>query len=263
MFRHHTPDSLSKRQFTSRWRDLLKKGNVSSGLTSYGLYAYDSVWLVAYALNEFLNDGGIISFTSDPNLHNANRSMLHLERLHAFEGGNALLQRLRMTNFSGLTGRIEFDTDKNLIHPAYDILNVAGTGLQRIGYWSNYSGLSVVAPEILYEKPPNTSITNQQLHSVIWPGGTATKPRGWVFPNDGKPLRIAVPNRVIYKEFVSKDSGPDGVKGFCIDVFNAAVALLPYPVPHQFILYGNGLENPSYNELVNLVGQNVSTLLQI
>eukprot|EP00268_Persea_americana_P047357 TRINITY_DN4929_c2_g1_i1.p1 TRINITY_DN4929_c2_g1~~TRINITY_DN4929_c2_g1_i1.p1 ORF type:complete len:952 (-),score=187.96 TRINITY_DN4929_c2_g1_i1:109-2964(-) len=255
-FRHHTPDSVSKRNFTSRWRDLLKKGNVSSGLNSYGLYAYDSIWLVARALNEFLNDGGVFSFTTDPNLHDANGSTLHLPRLHAFEGGNALLQRLRVTNFTGLTGRIEFDMDKNLIHPAYDILNIAGTGLRRIGYWSNYSGLSVVAPEILYEKPPNTSTANQQLQSVIWPGGTATKPRGWVFPNNGKPLRIAVPNRVIYQEFVSKDRGPDGVKGFCIDVFDAAVALLPYPVPRQFILYGNGLENPSYNELVNLVAQN-------
>lgn len=262
-FRQHTPDSVSKSRFTARWRDLLKKGNVSSGLNSYGLYAYDSVWLVARALDEFLNDGGDISFTGDPRLHDANGSTLHLAALHVFEGGNALLQRLRATNFTGLTGRIEFDMDKNLIHPAYDILNIGGTGLRLIGYWSNHSSLSVVAPEILYEKPPNTSTANRQLHSVIWPGETAKKPRGWVFPNNGKPLRIAVPYRVIYKEFVSKDSGPDGVKGFCIDVFNAAVALLPYPVPHQFILYGDGVENPSYNEIVEKVAQNVSTLLQM
>ncbi|XXG82861.1 hypothetical protein AAC387_Pa10g0746 [Persea americana] len=257
VFRQHTPDSVSKRNFKARWRDLLKKGNVSSGLNSYGLYAYDSVWLVARALDEFLNDGGILSFTSDPSFHDLKGSTLNFSALNIFEGGNPLLQKLRTTNFTGLTGRIEFDTDKNLIHPAYDILNIGGTGLRLIGYWSNYSSLSVVAPEILYEKPPNTSTYNRQLHSVIWPGETATKPRGWVFPNNGKPLRIAVPNRVIYKEFVSKDSSPDGVKGFCIDVFNAAVALLPYPVPHQFILYGNGLENPSYNEIVEKVTQNV------
>nr|CAD1841043.1 unnamed protein product [Ananas comosus var. bracteatus] len=129
-------------------------------------------------------------------------------------------------------------------------------GFRRIGYWSNYSGLSVTAPEILYGRPLNSSQSNEQLYSVIWPGETTTKPRGWVFPNNGKPLKIGVPYRTSYKEFVSKDSGPDGVKGYCIDVFKAAVNLLPYPVPCEFILFGDGSKNPNYNELVQKVADN-------
>ncbi|KAL9145100.1 hypothetical protein ABFS82_13G017500 [Erythranthe guttata] len=104
--------------------------------------------------------------------------------------------------------------------------------------------------------PPNNSITSQHLYSAIWPGETTVKPRGWVFPNNGKPLKIAVPYRISYPEFVTKDKGPMGAKGYCIDVFEAAVALLAYPVPHQYILYGDGLRNPSYNDLVNDVAQN-------
>eukprot|EP00268_Persea_americana_P047362 TRINITY_DN4929_c2_g2_i1.p1 TRINITY_DN4929_c2_g2~~TRINITY_DN4929_c2_g2_i1.p1 ORF type:complete len:988 (-),score=163.92 TRINITY_DN4929_c2_g2_i1:83-3046(-) len=255
-FRSHTPNSVRKTEFMSRWSDFRKIGNASSSLNAYGLYAYDSVWLVARALNEYLNEGGNISFSSDPRLHDANGSTLHLSVLRVFDGGQSLLHRLLQTNLTGLTGPIQFDSDKSLIHPAYDIVNIVGTGSRRIGYWSNYSGLSVITPEILYEKPLNTSTANPQLHSVIWPGETATKPRGWVFPNNGKPLKIGVPNRVSYKEFVSKERGTEGAKGFSIDVFNAAVSLLQYPVPHEFILFGNGVVNPSYDGLVDMVAQN-------
>ncbi|KAK1326696.1 Glutamate receptor 3.4 [Acorus calamus] len=255
-FRHHTPDSDAKKAFTSRWNKLLHKGNVSSSLNSYGLYAYDSVWLVAHAINNFFNEGQNISFSDDPKLHNLNGSALQLSALHIFDEGPTLLQRMLVTNFTGLTGPFQFDGNKNLIRPAYDILNILGTGSRRIGFWSNYSHLSVITPENLYLRPPNTSTASQQLYSVIWPGETTKKPRGWVFPDNGKPLRIGVPNRASYQDFVSKDNGPDGVKGFCIDVFEAAVKLLPYPVPHTYILFGNGSINPNYNQLVYLVAQN-------
>ncbi|XP_042509158.1 glutamate receptor 3.4-like isoform X2 [Macadamia integrifolia] len=254
--RHHTPDSDLKKNFTSRWSNLQRKGIATSSLNSYGLYAYDSVWLVAHALDEFLNKGGNISFSSDPNLHDTNGSSIHLTSLHLFEGGQQFLQKLTMMNFTGLTGQFQFDPEKNLIHPAYDIINIGGTGFRRVGYWSNYSHLSVVAPEILYNKPSNISTRSQQLYSVIWPGETTRTPRGWVFPNNGQPLRIGVPNRVTYKQFVAKDNGPNGARGFCIDVFEAAVGLLQYPVPHTYILYGNGTRNPSYDELVTMVSEN-------
>nr|7LZ0_A Chain A, Glutamate receptor 3.4 [Arabidopsis thaliana]7LZ0_B Chain B, Glutamate receptor 3.4 [Arabidopsis thaliana]7LZ0_C Chain C, Glutamate receptor 3.4 [Arabidopsis thaliana]7LZ1_A Chain A, Glutamate receptor 3.4 [Arabidopsis thaliana]7LZ1_B Chain B, Glutamate receptor 3.4 [Arabidopsis thaliana]7LZ1_C Chain C, Glutamate receptor 3.4 [Arabidopsis thaliana]7LZ2_A Chain A, Glutamate receptor 3.4 [Arabidopsis thaliana]7LZ2_B Chain B, Glutamate receptor 3.4 [Arabidopsis thaliana]7LZ2_C Chai len=68
-----------------------------------------------------------------------------------------------------------------------------------------------------------------------------------------KPLRIGVPNRVSYTDYVSKDKNPPGVRGYCIDVFEAAIELLPYPVPRTYILYGDGKRNPSYDNLVNEV----------
>ncbi|CAL5391700.1 unnamed protein product [Camellia sinensis] len=252
--RHHTPDSDLKKSFTSRWKNL-KYRNTSS-FNSYALYAYDSVWLLARALDVFFSEGGKIWFSYDPRLHNTNGSTLHLTGLRIFQEGQKLLQILLGMNFTGLTGQIQFDSEKNLILPAFDILNIGGNGSQRIGYWSNYSGLSVIAPEILYMRSPNTSISNQHLDNVIWPGETTKQPRGWVFPNNGKPLRIVVPYRVSYLEYATKDKGPLGVKGYCIDVFEAAVKLLPYVVPHTYTLYGDGLRNPSYNNLVNDVAEN-------
>lgn len=255
-FRHHIPDSDLKKNLLSSLKSQRAKETVS--FNSYAFYAYDSVWLAARALDAYLNEGGNISFSSDPKLQDTNGSMLHLASLRTFDGGPQFLQTILGMNFTGVSGEIEFDMEKNLVDPAYEILNIGGGGSRRIGYWSNHSGLSVIAPETLYLKnSSNTSLLrNQQLYSVIWPGEITTTPRGWVFPNNGQPLRIAVPNRVSYKDFVSKDKNPPGVQGYCIDVFEAALKLLPYPVPRKYMLFGNGVRNPSYNELVEQVAQN-------
>lgn len=250
VLRQHTPESDRKRAFFSRWKKLT---GGSLGLHSYGLYAYDSVWLLAHALEAFFEQGGVISFSNDSRLHSLGGSNLHLEAMSIFDDGNLLLRNILQSNLVGLTGPIKFNSDRSLILPAYDIINVIGTGSRQIGYWSNYSGLSVVPPETLYERPPNRSSANQKLYSVIWPGDTLTKPRGWVFPNNGKLLRIGVPNRAGYREFVSKIQGTQNFKGFCIDVFTAAVSLLPYAVPYQFIPFGDGHKNPSYTELVHSI----------
>ncbi|KAJ8749237.1 hypothetical protein K2173_018714 [Erythroxylum novogranatense] len=254
--RHYTPDTRLKKKFMSRWNNLKYKSAGPAGFNSYALYAYDSVWLAARALDVYFNDGGSVSYSKDPKLLNTNGSSLNLQSLRVFDGGWQFLQTLTGMNFTGVSGQVQFDSDKNLVHPAYEILNIVGTGTRRVGYWSNFSGLSMVSPETLYEKLPNISASNQHLYTIIWPGETSNVPRGWVFPYNGKSLRIAVPNRVSYQEFVSKDNNPPGVRGYCIDVFEAALNLLPYPVPRTYILYGNGQRNPEYSDLVNAVAEN-------
>ncbi|KAK6245702.1 hypothetical protein SCA6_008792 [Theobroma cacao] len=248
--RPHTPDSDRKRAFFSRWNKIT---GGSLGLNTYGLYAYDSVWLLAHALDDFFNQGGIISFSNDSRISSVAGSTLHLDAMSIFDDGMLLLKNILLSNFVGLTGPLKFNTDRSLILPAYDIINVLGTGFRRIGYWSNYSGLSTVSPETLYTRQPNRSSASQKLYGVIWPGETSSKPRGWVFPNNGKQLRIGVPNRASYREFVSRVRGTDFFKGFCIDIFTAAVNLLPYAVPYKFISFGDGRNNPSYTELVNKI----------
>ncbi|KAJ6414303.1 hypothetical protein OIU84_007009 [Salix udensis] len=248
--RQHTPDSDRKRGFYSRWRKLTSG---SLGLNSYGLYAYDSIWLIAHAIDAFFNQGGIISFSNDSRLRSVKDGGLHLEAMSIFDDGKLLLNNILQSDLVGLTGRIKFDKDRSLILPAYDVNNVFGTGFKRIGYWSNYSGLTVVPPEILYTNPPNRSSANQQLYKVIWPGDTLITPRGWAFANNGKQLRIGVPIRVSFREFVSQARETDTFKGFCIDVFTTAITLLPYPVQYQFIPFGDGENNPSYTELVNKI----------
>ncbi|KAI6700943.1 hypothetical protein NL676_015267 [Syzygium grande] len=252
--RLHTPDSKRKADFSARWKSL---SNGTIGLNPYGLYAYDTVWMIARAVKMFLDQGNNISFSNDMILKNFRGGTLNLEALSIFDGGKQLLNNVLQTNMNGLSGPIKFNPDRSLVHPSYDVINVLENGYRQIGYWSNYSGLSIVPPEELYAKPPNRSSSNQHLNSVIWPGGTSTKPRGWVFPNNGKRLRIGVPRRVSYRDFVEQVNGTDIVRGYCIDVFLAARKLLPYAVPYEFVLFGDGLKNPSYTELVNMIAADV------
>ncbi|XP_039122464.1 glutamate receptor 3.1-like isoform X2 [Dioscorea cayenensis subsp. rotundata] len=236
--RMHTADSTRKATFASRWSELANKYSGSNiGLHSYGLYAYDSVWVLARALDAFFNEGGSILFSN-------------ASKLSLFNGGKLLLNKIKRIRMEGLTGLVQFDPDGNLIHPAYDIINVVGSGLKMIGYWSNYSGLSVISPEKLYNMPPNKSSVNQKLNNVIWPGDMVIKPRGWVFANNGKELKIGVINRPFFQEILSKDLETGTVKGYCIDVFTAAMNLLDYPVHYKFIPFGDGLNMPDYQEIL-------------
>uniref|UniRef100_R7W138 Glutamate receptor n=1 Tax=Aegilops tauschii TaxID=37682 RepID=R7W138_AEGTA len=214
-----------------------------------------SVWAVARALDAFFDDGGRISFSND--LHDGIGGTLHLEAMSIFDMGSKLLEKIRKVNFSGISGQVQFDAVGNLIHPAYDIINVIGNGMRTIGFWSNYSGLlSTVSPEALYSKPPNISLADQHLYDVIWPGETAQRPRGWVFPSNAKQLKIGVPNRFSFKEIVTVDNATGSMKGYCIDVFTQALALLPYPVSYKFVPFGNGTENPNYDKLVQMIESN-------
>ncbi|BBH08377.1 glutamate receptor 3.3 [Prunus dulcis] len=147
-------------------------------------------------------------------------------------------------NMTGISGPVKFTPDRNLIHPVFEIINVTGTGIRKIGYWSNYSE---------YTKPPNRSSSNQNLYGVIWPGQTTQKPRGWVFPNNGRHLKIGVPKHVSFREFVSYAEGNDMFTGYCIDVFTAALNMLPYAVPYKLIPFGDGVKNPRSTELVHKI----------
>ncbi|GFP80446.1 glutamate receptor 3.2 [Phtheirospermum japonicum] len=253
-FRPHTPDSDWKTAFLRRW-DRLSNGSIRAN--TYGLYAYDTVWTIAKAVDVFINRGGVISFSNDTVFNGYGARALNLSSLNRFDGGKQVCSNILRMNGMGLTGKIGFGSDKSVLRPAFDILNVIGRGYKEIGYWSNYSGLSVVPPETLYTRAPNRSSSNQRLYSVVWPGRTTVKPRGWDFPRNGRRLRIGVPDRVSYKAFVSKDDNTNEIRGYCIDVFIAAKELLPYPVSQDFVLYGDKRKNPNYAELTNMVASNV------
>ncbi|XP_074379259.1 glutamate receptor 3.2-like [Apium graveolens] len=254
--RPHTPYSTRKQAFESRWNKL---SNASIGLNPYGLYAYDTVWIIAYALQKFLDEGGKFSFSNDSSLSAIKGHSLNLKALNIFDGGEKLLGKILQTNFTGLTGPVAFRSDdRSPKNPSYDIINLMVTGYKQIGYWSNHSKLSIASPETLFTKSVNLSPLNQRLKNVVWPGGTLRRPRGWVLPNSERPLRIGVPNRVSYKDIISKNNiNASKIEGYCVDVFVAATKLLPYPLPYEFILFGDNQHNPNYNDFVAQITFNV------
>ncbi|KAI8001415.1 Glutamate receptor 3.7 [Camellia lanceoleosa] len=251
--RQHIPESSRKNVFLSRWKEFQRKGFVKSDLNTYGLSAYDTVWAVARSLDEFLNDYGNGNLTFSQ-MHSP---ILPQKEFKIFNGGTMLLGKLLKSNFTGLTGNIRFDVNRNLVGGGFDIINIKGTGMQKIGYWSNHSGFSVVPPEILNREQKSFSLMNPKLNNVTWPGGKTDKPRGWIAGERERPLIIGVPKRVGFVEFVTENNSSKQIQGYCIDVFDAARELLPYEVHYTLKAFGDGRSNPSYDELVEMVTKDV------
>ncbi|CAK7354080.1 unnamed protein product [Dovyalis caffra] len=82
-------------------------------------------------------------------------------------------------------------------------------------------------------------IASSKLSTIIWLGDTTSIPKGWAIPTSGKKLRIKVPLKDGFREFVimTKDSISDTLKviKFCTDVFGAIVKALLYALPYEYI----------------------------
>ncbi|GLJ46345.1 hypothetical protein SUGI_0976910 [Cryptomeria japonica] len=252
--RRHIPISDQEHAFTVRWNNLYKARSIDFHLNAFGLYAYDAIWTIARSIDTFLSKGGPVNFTGYPQLSNASGNKTELAELKVFEGGPQLRNILLQTNFTGLTGPVKFDETGNLLGTTFQIINIVGTGFRKVSYWASQSGLSITPPELRVAKSHNQQTVGQKIIDIVWPGQNKLTPRGWVFPNNGKHLVIAVPRKVGFEELEHPVEGNSNMmKGFVIDVFVAAVALLPYALPYTFEPFGDGKSNPNYDELVQRV----------
>ncbi|CAN1783716.1 Glutamate receptor 3.7 [Linum perenne] len=245
--RQHTPKS-------TKWREMQRKGMVVSELNAYGFQAYDTVWLLAYAIDRFINEANNFTFSARDSLVDTDKSSFQLGQLKIFNGGADLRNIILQTNFTGLSGPVQFNTDRNVLNRGYDIINVNNLSINTVGFWGNASGFSLVPPED--RKHRIFTRVDMELGNVTWPGGKTEKPRGWVIANYEKPLRIGVPNRRSFVQFVTEVSDSHNVEGYCIDVFLEAAKLVPYDVPYMFIPFGDRHSNPGYDNLVSKVAAN-------
>ncbi|EEF38195.1 glutamate receptor 3.7 [Ricinus communis] len=255
--RQHIPESSQKRAFVSRWREMQQKGLVSSELNTYGLQAYDTVWAVAYAIDNFINEFKNITFPLNHELLEMKTSELQLRELKIFNGGNDLLNKILQLNFTGLSGHIQVNQDRNIESGGYDVINIVHTSVRTVGYWSSSSGFSLLPTETHQGEQTNYSHVDQKLQNITWPGGKMEKPRGWEIADDERPLRIGVPRRASFVDFVTEVNQSHKIEGYCIDLFLEARKLIPYYVPYRFEPFGDGQSNPSYNELVRMVAEDV------
>ncbi|KAK8654944.1 hypothetical protein V6N13_107539 [Hibiscus sabdariffa] len=146
--------------------------------------------------------------------------------------GPRLIQELLNITFRGLSGNFHF-LNGQLEASVFEIVNINGNGDRRVGFWTPQSGL----------------VRDLDSNSV---------PKGWKIPTDGKKLIIGVPDG--FTEFVeviwdSNSNTSKSVRGYCIDVFNAVMARMPYPVPYEYVPFATPDRQPggSYNDLVNQV----------
>ncbi|KAG2308841.1 hypothetical protein Bca52824_028589 [Brassica carinata] len=225
--RQHIPESIKMRQ--------LKRNR---SMNAYAFHAYDTVWMIAYGIDKMLSEGVNITFSHSKKLTHAQGNKLHLEKVKIFNRGELLLEKLLQVNFTGLAGQVQFGRGRNVTGCDYEIINVDKTGAHNVGFWSKNGGLSI--------------------SNITWPGGGREKPRGWVI-DSANPLKIAVPKRVSFVEFVTEDknSSSHHIKGLCIDIFIEALKFLPYSVPYKFESFGNGHSSPNYSNIIQMVSDGV------
>lgn len=243
--RAHIPNTPKKEAFISHWRNMERKDLTHPRITAYGLYAYDTIWVVAHSIDGYLKEHGSIKFSLS--------EKSNFENLKVFDGGEVLLKLMSNSNFTGLTGQVQFDANRNLVSVDYEIINVVQETTRKVGYWSNDTGLR--------RNDISSSLQDRKLNNIIWPGGEVGRPRGWVIATREKPLRIGFPKRVSFSEFVAELKHNHSVQGYCIDLFNEVRMLVPYEVPLRFVPFGDGFKNPNYDELVTMVADDVSILI--
>lgn len=250
--RQHIPESEMVQQFT-------QKLHSNRSMNAYAFHAYDTVWMIAYGIEKLLNEGINITFSYSEKLLHARGTKLHLEKIKFFNSGELLLEKLLKVNFIGIAGQVQFGSGRNVIGCEYEIINVDKTGVHTVGFWSKNGGFSVGAPKTRHSQKKTSFGSDEKLGDITWPGGGREKPRGWVIADSADPLKIVVPRRVSFVEFVNEEKNSSHrIQGFCIDVFIEALKFVPYSVPYIFEPFGNGHSSPNYNQLIQMVTDGVS-----
>ncbi|TXG67882.1 hypothetical protein EZV62_009157 [Acer yangbiense] len=224
----YIPASKELHNFTLRWRRKMyidhPKAEVLE-LDPYGILAYDAIWALAEAAQK-------------------------LKSTEISQGGLILYEEIMKSRFKGLSGYFQLSNGNKLPSRRFEIVNVIGKGLRRVGFWTSETGN-------ITKESNSPSISD--LEVIIWPGGSATIPKRQLIQMSSKVLRIGVPAQSPFKELVNvvhdSQSNATILSGFCIEVFKAAMATLTYEVPYEFIpfAYANGSIAGSYNDLLHQV----------
>ncbi|CAJ1784335.1 unnamed protein product [Sphenostylis stenocarpa] len=159
--------------------------------------------------------------------------------------GNLTLEQLLKSNI--------YRNGKLRQSPTLSIINVIGKSYRELALWSPALGFSQSFVTQQLTKMMNTaSASSGVLSTVYWPGGIQFVPKGWIHSTEERTLRIGVPAKGVFTDFVNVKYGMNrnetSVTGFSIDVFKAAVDNLPHDLVFSFVPF-----NGSYDELVEQV----------
>ncbi|KAG5613088.1 hypothetical protein H5410_024369 [Solanum commersonii] len=188
--------------------------------SAYALKAYDATWATAKAMEK-------------------------LSRSDSSE----LVKSILSSDFEGLSGKVSFKNGMLYQKPTFRIINVIGKSYREVSFWSPEFGFSEDLVEYNGMKLKIGNGLEGDLGSILWPGGKQTVPKGWTIGGLEKPLRIGVPARGAFNQFVKvkfiQERNETLIDGFSVHVFEAAVRQLPYYLPYVLVpFYGN------YDEMV-------------
>lgn len=245
--RQYAPPTSEVSDFARRFKARFQLENNGSqdttGPTTSTLQAYDTAFAAAAAVEA----AGISGSAFEPPTGGGTE----LDQLGVSATGEKLLKAVLDTTFEGLAGKFRL-LDGQPQTPAYEIVNFAADGLTTVGFWTMKSGVS----------QEFDAGSGEGLKKVSFPGAGESDtrvPDGWAFSPVERSLVIAVPVKHGFQQFVQvyNDTTSDRtmVSGYCIDVFEAAIKALPYPVYYQYAPYygiGNA-SSSSYDQMIELI----------
>ncbi|XP_019090638.1 PREDICTED: glutamate receptor 2.5-like isoform X2 [Camelina sativa] len=218
-------------------------------LNNFACWAYDAATALM-SVEEISN----VNMSFNKTKTNTSREDIgtDLDDLGVSLSGPKLLQALSTVTFKGVAGRFQLKTGK-LEPKTFKIINIEETGERTVGFWKSKVGL---LKSLQVDQKAHSS---RRLRPIIWPGDTTFVPKGWEFPTNAKKLRIAVPKKDGFNNFVkvTKDENTNVpvVTGFCIDVFDMVMRQMPYAVSYEYIPFEtpDGKPRGSYDEMVHNV----------
>ncbi|EPS66477.1 glutamate receptor, partial [Genlisea aurea] len=244
--RPYVPKTKELTNFEARYRNTLLRQNngnssINQPLNIFGLWAYDSATALAIAVENAAAAVRNATF-SKPSF---SRNATDLENIGVSSAGSDLVQAFSNTTFTGLAGKFEL-TGGQLQSPPYEVINIVGHGARTVGYWTKDQGIT---------RELNSSSSSSSFRSIIWPGDVTYPPKGWVLPVNEKKMRFLVPVKDGFSEFVNVSWNSDNsthIVGFCISVFDAVIAKLPYGLTYEYVPFAfeNRTMAGTYDDLI-------------
>ncbi|XP_078428711.1 glutamate receptor 2.2-like isoform X2 [Wolffia australiana] len=238
------------KNFAQRWKLRVQeakgeKKNVYPSISN--LRAYDTLWALATAVENLARSSlGLESVR--PGVNSSELGVLHRSLSRS-----KLLNSIKQTSFHGLAGKFQL-VNGEIQASAFQIINVKDGAVKEVGQWTEQGFFR------------NTSSNGKliQLNStdklpILWPGRKTSAPKAWVAPMSGKMMKIGVPVKTGFDEFVKverdNDGNPTRITGFSINIFDAVMEIMPYSVPYEYVPFENAthMSAGDYNELVNQV----------
>ncbi|KAK4485551.1 hypothetical protein RD792_008194 [Penstemon davidsonii] len=218
--------------FQKRWK---RNTVLDMELNVYGLWAYDAITALAIAVEKIKP----LNSSSSSNVGTSKNTDMRISTL-----GPRLLNELSRIQFKGLAGDFQL-VDGKLKPSAFEIFNIFGSGEKTIGYWTPNKGIITDL----------NSAGEKELKNIIWPGDSITRPKGWAIPTTGN-LRVGIPWKHGFTEFVETKIDPRNASGFAIDIFLATLNVLPFHINYEFLPY-NDTKNIdwSYDDMLQKIPQ--------
>ncbi|KAL5842298.1 hypothetical protein ACOSQ3_012904 [Xanthoceras sorbifolium] len=248
--RSHVPKSKDLENFNRRWKRKLHLMNPNSSgteLNIFGLWAYDSIWALARAVER-------IGVTNPTLLKLKTRVVKDFASLGSSSRiGPRLVKEILNVKFKGLSGEFHL-VNGQLKSSTFEIFNVIGKGERVVGYWTpdKRTSRKLHSGETL----ENSITSSNELRKIIWAGDSTLTPQGLAIPK----LRIGIPVKKGFKEFVDMKknvhTNETSYLGFSIDVFRAALKALDFKnISYEFFPFMNekGEMNGTYDDMLHQI----------